>query len=164
MKVLDTNQFVSERMKIKPVTNAEMERMKDSMLNGMNAVNIVKPGDKLEAGDLVLVACKGLDNDFFRARYGVYSANVKGYIEYTAREGLYYQDIRDTFEYIYYNTSNKKRYGHYIMEIFRHENGEWHLILTKDDRYENIRKMLINSTAYKCVYRNAELMEKFNMI
>lgn len=163
MKVLDTNQFVSERMRFKPVTNAEWEQVTDNMIKARTAVDIVKPGDNLEAGDMILVVCKGLDNDFFIARYGVYSTSSKGFIEYAAMKGLYYPNIRNNFEYIYYNADEKKKYGHYIVEIFRHENGKRKLKLT-NDRYKNIRETLINSTAYECVYRNAELMKKFNMI
>jgi len=62
MKILDTSQFVSERMKIRPVTNAEFDKAKENakhttMENIRDSETIIKPTyeDICQEGNVVFV-------------------------------------------------------------------------------------------------------------
>ena len=151
MKVLDTSQFVSERMKFKPVTNAEWERVKQETES-----SLIKPGDKLKDRDLVLVACDQLDGSEVEIQYTYYDDTIN-YLIYQNSTGLSYDLLKDTFSYTY------NKYTHYILKIYRQETGLRIGKMTISGDYKNVDKKLKNDPDCKCIYCNHELLKKFNV-
>lgn len=157
MKILKTNDFVSERLKVKPITNAELDNARKEM------PNIVKPGDDLCDGDVVLVACECLT--------GTESADIncgtfydksdvisypKGRIRYWNRS-LSWKDIKDEYQWTYDDA-----YTHYILKVYRPYPGkEWQLNPVNDRKIS--METLENSHDYYCVYENKELLKKFGL-
>jgi hypothetical protein len=155
MKILKTKQFISERMKIMPITNDEFDKVSSDF-------NIVKPGDKLNDYDMILVACKQLNSGETKIEYGCYRTSAgTGYIMYSNSTGLPYDKIRDKFEYTFENKCT-----HYIVKIFRPDDGIDNKIMIFDENDDDFRildKKLETDPNYKCVYINKKLCEEFNI-
>jgi len=152
MEILKTKSFVTERVKVKPITNAEWDKIKN-----MSVKNIVNPGDMLKNNDLVLVVCENsADINDIDAKYGVFHENSEqdALIRYWNCT-LSYHGIQNTFYWKYNN------YTHYIVKIYRPKDGQAYLKPTFAD------KILIGTPEkdhnYELVYENKELLKKFGL-
>ena len=172
MKILRTDNFISERVKVKPITNAELDKVQKEFGKRPVSMNIVGPGDPLEKNDAVLVVCIRLDTDnlvsakygiYGKPRHDVYSVSTT-FIEYSNGSGIDYDNFGHTFDYTYYNENNKRTYVHSIAKIFRPKKNAKIIEQKINEDFATFDKKLENNTDYECVYKNVELLEKYNLI
>jgi len=164
MKILRTDNFISERVKVKPITNAEWNTVKNELQELQGSINIVKPGDMLKASDMVLVIVQNMFDEYeYDIKYGIYfgptTKNPKGVIEYAGATFISYENLISTFEYIH-----NKNYSHHIAKIFRPQKvNENILSLFVINDFEELNKKLEHDKNYMCVYKNPKLLKKYNI-
>ena len=152
MKILDIDGLVLERIKVQPVTNAELEQVKKDYEK-----TLVKPGDELKDRDYVLVAIEHSDGSDVELTYTYYD-DFCNYLICPNMIGINYEFIRDTFTYV--DDSDKSTY--YIVKIYRCDSrGDNNITISGG--YENVTKKLESSIYWKCVYKNDTLLNKFNI-
>jgi len=152
MKVFKTDNFISERVKVKPITNAELEKAKKDYEKVL--VNV---GDELKDCDYVLIACEHSDDSDVELIYAYYDDFCNCLI-YPIMKGLNYALIKDTFTYV--DDLDKSIY--YIVKIYRCDN-KYDNNITISGSYKDVTKKLESSLYWKCVYRNDRLLKKFNI-
>lgn len=155
MKILKTHDFVSERIKIKPVTNDEWNKTKEAIR--IMTKTVVKPGQDLCDGDVVLVGYmyRSSTNE---VRYddwelGIYNAQTND-VEYVDSYKSW-SELKDTFSY----DKHGLMYVHYVLKIWRPINDSW---IRYPEDLGNIRDMDMNKN-YIVVYENTDLIKKFNI-
>ena len=157
MKVLNIYDFVAERIKVQPVTNAELDKVQKEFED-----TLVKPGDELRHNDFVLVAHKDFATGNVEMTYTFYDKFCKCLLRADGK-GLKYELLKDTFEYTYKNVFADYHVStDYIVKIFRQDDVyDDSIVLSKD--YRHIDELLENSRHWKCVYRNTKLLKKFHI-
>lgn len=124
MKILDTDSFITERAKIKPITNVEWEKIKDSTPIEVPVSSISNVND-IEVGWLVVVRNKvrvTISNEYGKTLFagnceegGLLFVTSNGNCDVTYMSSLYYED---TFpENMYKNYRIDRIYKYHIPNL-----------------------------------------------
>ena len=129
MKILDTNQFISERIKVQPITNAELDKAKNEFeappqlvsFSSIKSINDIKPGwlvamHRCDDGyDRFVAVCVPYEfaptaiKNYAKAHYDV--QNVFIHIDITNNNQVAFfadTDFKDTFPYT--------EFRHYVID------------------------------------------------
>jgi len=160
MKILRTNDFVSERVKVKPITNAEW-----GILQKKTFVSSVKPGDDLEDGEIVLIGHNKFK--YYRDTFsiGTYNSKTKN-IEYG--HGNYpWENLKKSFMHHDYMAGNDD--WMIVLRIWK-QIGKVRIKVPDDFGYicNNLEKVMdfedmLNANDYVCVYENIYRLRQFDI-
>lgn len=152
MKILDFKAYC-EKLNANSIS---LDDLKDVVIDMDN--DLVKPGDSLEDGDMVFVACekiKGVSDIIIRC--GVYRTQYAvDDIHYADNTSLMFNEIKQDYEYTYKDT-----YTHYILKVYR-PTDEIHRIKPLKNNKIFIEKVE-SSPFYKCIYKNEKLCDRFGV-
>ena len=154
MKILKTYDFVSERLKAQPITNAELDNAVEQMKEQ------IKPGDDLKDGDVVFMGYyETVSNEYDSYKVGIFKHDSSTsmnhpVIDYGRHSFRAWEKMKKTYTYRFPSSS----YVHLILKVYRPKNE----INLDTKSIKNIKK-LIDGPDYVCIYRNEELLEKFGL-
>ena len=163
MNILDIDKFISERVKVKPVTNVEWDNISQDVTKYMkHHVNVLKPGDDLQEWDIVVMGYFNTETqEYENYEIGIYKQWTNPYrktvsvINYPKAIFSSWHEMKDTFAYQYYGN----KYIHMVISVYRPKGKN---IIKNVNTIKNYNDVDKNSD-YDCIYKNEELVERFDV-